>query len=371
MSYDYLIVGAGLAGCIMAERIASQLDKKVFIIDRRNHIAGNCFDYQNEIGILIHKYGPHAFHTSNIEVWNYLSQFTLWTHYEHKVLAQIGDKRVPVPINFNSIEILFNHTKAQKIREKLLNICNFGDKIPILELLEVKDELLNEFARHIYKNVFLGYTVKQWDLSPQELDASVTGRIPVSVSFDDRYFQDKWQAIPQKGYTELIKNIINHKNIEISLDTDFNSVRNDIKYEKLIYTGSIDEYFDYEFGSLPYRSLKFDFKTLDMEYFQEVAQVNYPNEHDYTRITEFKHFTRLKSKTTTIAYEYPEQFISGKNEPYYPIPRTENGDLYSKYLQLAEHLKNVIFLGRLGEYKYYNMEEIAYKALKTFEKFMK
>jgi UDP-galactopyranose mutase len=368
MIYDYLIVGAGLSGCVIAERIAAELDKKVLIIDRRPHIAGNCFDYQNESGIFIHKFGPHAFHTSKIEVWEYLSRFINWINYEHKVLAQVEDKRVPVPVNFNSIEILFYKTKAKKIQEKLLSIREFGDKIPILELLSVKDELLNEFARYIFDNVFLGYTVKQWGLSPQELDPSVTGRIPVSISRDDRYFQDRWQAIPEIGYTGMIKNIINHKNIELVLNTDFASVKNVIIYKNLIYTGSIDEYFNYEFGELPYRSLDFKLKTLEQEYFQEVAQVNYPNDHDYTRITEFKHFNKFKSPKTTIAYEYPRQFVPGGDEPYYPIPVAKNVDLYLKYSKLAEQTaKDVIFLGRLGEYRYYNMDDIVSKALKTFE----
>lgn len=368
MIYDYLIVGAGFAGSVIAERIASQLDKKILVIDRREHIGGNCFDFFDDYGICIHKYGPHAFHTNSKKVWDYLSKFTFWIPYEHKVLAVIEGKKVPIPFNFNSIEMLFPKNYAEKIIS-LLKI-RFGEniKVPILKLKQVNNKDLKFLADFIYDNVFLGYTQKQWGLKPEELDYSVTSRVPIFIGRDNRYFYDKYQAIPKDGYTKLFENILNHKNIEILLNTDFNQVKKDLKFKKLVFTGPIDNFFDYLFGELPYRSLSFDFKNLQQEYFQEVAQVNYPNNYEWTRITEFKHFLNQQEMSTTIAYEYPQKFIKNINEPYYPIPRKENEEQYKKYLSETKKIENsVIFIGRLAEYKYFNMDEIVGNALLKFE----
>lgn len=368
MIYDYLIVGAGFAGSVIAERIASQLDKKILVIDRREHIGGNCFDFFDDYGICIHKYGPHAFHTNSKKVWDYLSKFTFWTPYEHKVLAVIDGEKVPIPFNFNSIEMLFPKNYAEKIIS-LLKI-RFGEniKVPILKLKQENNKDLKFLADFIYDNVFLGYTQKQWGLKPEELDYSVTSRVPIFIGRDNRYFYDKYQAIPKDGYTKLFENILNHKNIEILLNTDFNQVKKDLKFKKLVFTGPIDNFFDYLFGELPYRSLSFDFKNLQQEYFQEVAQVNYPNNYEWTRITEFKHFLNKQEMSTTIAYEYPQKFIKNINEPYYPIPRKENEEQYKKYLSETKKIENsVIFIGRLAEYKYFNMDEIVGNALLKFE----
>lgn len=368
MIYDYLIVGAGFAGSVIAERIASQLNKKILVIEKREHIGGNCFDFFDEYGICIHKYGPHAFHTNSQKIWDYLSKFTLWTPYEHKVLAEIEKKKVPIPFNFNSIEMLFPKTYAEKIISLLKNRFGENIKIPILKLKNEDNKDLKFLAEFIYENVFLGYTQKQWGFKPEELDYSVTSRVPIFIGRDNRYFYDKYQAIPKNGYTKLFEKILKHKNIEILLNTEFKHVKNDLKYKKLIFTGPIDNFFDYIFGELPYRSLSFNFQNLNQEYFQEVAQVNYPNNYKWTRITEFKHFLSQKQMTTTIAYEFPQVYSKNINEPYYPIPRKENEELYKKYLDEAKKIENsVIFLGRLAEYKYYNMDEIVGNALLKFE----
>jgi UDP-galactopyranose mutase len=369
MKYDYLIVGAGLAGSIIAERIATQLNKKVLIVEKRGHIAGNCYDYIDPKGILVHKYGPHAFHTTMKHVWDYLSQFTQWHPYEHKVLAQIEGKKVPVPFNLNSIEQYFETEKAEEYKKVLLETFGEEKKIPILKLKETENPVLKELADFIYQNVFYGYTLKQWGMTPEELDFSVSSRVPVFISRDDRYFQDTYQGLPARGYTRMFKKMLEHENISVMLNTDYKKIKNDIEYDKLIFTGPIDYFFDYEFGHLPYRSLRFDFKTLRQEYFQELTQVNYPNNHQYTRITEFKHFYGQQNVYTTIAYEFPEDYVHDSNEPYYPIPRKENDELYSKYLEESEKISDkVIFVGRLAEYKYYNMDQIAGVALMVFEK---
>lgn len=368
MRYDYLIVGAGFSGCVLAERIATQLNKKCLIVEKRNHIGGNSYDYFNDDGVLIHKYGPHIFHTQMKKVWDYLSEFTEWIPYEHKVKAVIDGKEVVVPFNLNSIHEVFPKEKADRL-EKLLNeTYGSGVKIPILKLRETSNQELKELAEFIYEKVFLGYNIKQWGMKPEDLDPSVSGRVPVFLSRDDRYFQDTYQAIPKYGYTRMFEKIINHKNISIMLQTDYKNIIDDVNYENMIYTGHIDYYYDFKLGRLPYRTLNFDFQTLDMKYFQSGAQINYPNDHDYTRITEFKHLTKQNHNKTTIAYEYPEEYIFGKNDPYYPILNKENLVLFEKYKELANKEKNVYFVGRLADYKYYNMDQTVGVALQLFEK---
>lgn len=379
---DYIIIGAGLAGCVIAERIANILDKKVLIIEKRNHIGGNCFDFYNKDGILIHKYGPHIFHTDMKDVWDYLSNFTEWDDYEHEVLGFIDGKKVPIPFNLNSLYSLLPKSQAENLEKKLVTRFGLNVKIPILELKSVDDKELKDLADLIYKKIYLNYTSKQWGLSPEKLDPQVTGRVPVHISKDNRYFQDYYQSMPKDGFTKLIENMINNPNIEVILDTDFKEIieidhqkrdlyTNGEKFNgKLIYTGKIDELFNYKFGELPYRSLKFKFETLNQRYFQEVGTINYPNDHDFTRITEFKHITGQRDIKTTIVKEYPQKYekdIKGKDIPYYPIPMKENDDLYKKYRRKAQDFENIIFLGRLGEYKYYSMNDTIIKALKVFK----
>lgn len=369
MKFDYLIVGAGYAGAILAERIASQLDKKVIIVEKRNHIAGNAFDYYDENGVLVHKYGPHIFHTSSKKVYDYLSDFTKWNTYVHHVKAVVEGKPVPIPFNLNSVYELFPKNFAEKLESKLIEKYGFGLKIPILKLKEVDDSDLKFLAEYIYKNVFYGYTLKQWALKPEELDFNVTSRVPVYISRDNRYFQDTYQQIPAYGYTAMFERILNHKNIRILLNTDYREAIEYIKFDKMIYTGPLDYYFDYIYGQLPYRSLRFEFENFNQSQFQEVGQMNYPNNYDYTRITEFKYLTMQKSINTTVAFEYPQEYIPGINEPYYPIPRDINNELFSKYKAEAEKLDgSVFFVGRLADYKYYNMDQIAGVALQLFEK---
>lgn len=367
MKYDYLIVGAGFSGCVLAERIATQLGKKCLIVEKRNHIGGNCYDYYDDSGILIHKYGPHIFHTQMKKVWDYLSQFTDWIDYEHKVKAVIDGKEVPVPFNFNSIEQAFDSNYAQKLITLLKEKYGEGVKIPILTLRKTDNLELKELAEYIYKYIFLGYNIKQWNMKPEELDPSVSGRVPVFLSRDDRYFQDKYQAIPNNGYTKLFQKMVDNKNIHIQLQTDYKDILDSVNFNKMIYTGHIDYFYDFKLGRLPYRTLDFDFQTIDKKFYQSNAQINYPNDHDYTRITEFKHLTKQEHNKTTIAFEYPKDYIFGENDPYYPIPKEDNLALFSKYKELAEQEKNVYFVGRLADYKYYNMDQTVGVALQLFE----
>ncbi len=369
MKYDFLIVGAGFAGSVLAERLATVSKKRVLVIDRRYHIGGNCYDEPDSNGILVHKYGPHIFHTNDEDTWNYLSRFTDWHHYEHKVLAVIKGKKVPVPFNLNSIEQSFPEEKADKLKRLLIDNYGYDAKIPILNLLKCEEADLKELAEYIYRYVFLGYTVKQWGVKPEDLNMSVTARIPVFVSRDNRYFQDKYQGIPVAGYTDLFRNLLDNPNIEVRLNTEFSRTSN-FDYDKLIFTGPIDSFFDYKFGKLAYRSLYFETEQHDMEFYQETAQINYPNDYEFTRITEFKHFLDYSSiQRTVIAKEYSQEYRQGENEPYYPIPNDDNHRIYKKYRDEAGKLEGkVYFLGRLAEYKYYNMDQVVARALKFFER---
>ncbi len=372
MKFDFLIVGAGYSGAVIAERLASQFDKKTLVVDKRNHIAGNAYDYYDDHGILVHKYGPHLFHTKMKKVWDYLSQFTDWHYYTHHVKAVIEGKAVPLPFNFNTIYELFSPTQAKRFEELLVDRYGIGTKIPILKLRESDNKELEYLAEYVYKHIFLNYNLKQWGLKPEELDHSVSGRVPVYLSRDNRYFQDNWQAVPKHGYTKMFERILNHKNIKLMLNTDYKEIIDSVKFDKIVFTGPIDEYFDYSEGELPYRSLKFKMEnhsySRNDKTYQEVAQMNYPNNHDYTRITEFKHITGQQAPSSTIAYEYSQPYIIGENEPYYPIPKQDNNDRYLKYVELSKKEKHVYFTGRLAQYRYYNMDETVGVALKVFEK---
>ncbi len=369
MKVDWLIVGAGYSACVLAERIATQLSQRVLIVERRDHIGGNAYDYYNEHGILVHKYGPHIFHTKSKKIWDYLSQFTEWRHYYHHVLGVVDGKKVPIPFNLNSVYALFPSRYAEKLEELLLEQYGFGVKVPILKLRESASGDLRFLADYIYENVFYRYTTKQWELKPEELDRAVTGRVPVYISRDNRYFQDPYQAMPKYGYTEMFRRMLAHPNIKVLLNADYREVINDIKFNRMVYTGPIDTFFDYMYGELPYRSLRFQFETLDQECYQEVGTVNYPNEYDITLITEQKYLSGQTSPKTTLVMEYPQAYVPGKNDPYYPIPREENRERYELYLKEVEKLNGtVIFAGRLAEYKYYDMDQAALRALSLFEK---
>lgn len=354
-----LIVGCGISGATIAERLANVLGESVMIIDRRTHLAGNCYDYKDDNGITIHKYGPHIFHTSDDEVWEYLSHFANWKPYTHEVLAFVDGEVIPVPFNFNSLEQKFPK-KAKEWEDKLVQKYGQDKKIPIIEL--EKDEEFKELSEYIYEKIFLNYTKKQWGLKPEELDKSIFSRVPVMIGYDNRYFQDKYQAMPE-SYTKIIEKMLLNPLIEVQLGIEYSQIKDEIECERLFFTGAIDEFFDYEFGALPYRSLDLRFETVYCEYFQSKSVVNYPNDNDFTRITEFKHFLDEKSDKTVILKEFPEQFEVGKNERFYAILNEQNSNLYKKYLQQN---RNTLFLGRLGDYKYYDMDKAVKRALDVF-----
>ncbi|MCF6136879.1 UDP-galactopyranose mutase [Pseudalkalibacillus berkeleyi] len=369
MKFDWLIIGAGFSGCVLAEQIANRMNQKVLIIEKRDHIGGNAYDCYDPHGILVHQYGPHLFHTNSKKVWHYLTQFTDWTCYQHHVLAVIDGKTVPVPFNLNALRSLFPIKYADRLEEKLTKQYGFGKKVPILELMDVADEEMKELAEYIYKNVFYGYTVKQWGMKPDELDRSVMARVPIHISRDNRYFQDQYQGVPMLGYKSMFNNMISHPNIKVLLKTDYDEVKEYFHSTNMIYTGPIDAFFDYKFGKLPYRSLNFTARHLhNCTSYQPVAQVNYPNNYEFTRITEYKKITGQNVPGTTIMHEEACSYTPGVNVPYYPIPRKENNDLYTKYKMEAKKLKeNVLFVGRLAEYKYYNMDQVVARALHVFE----
>lgn len=356
--FDYLIVGAGFAGSVLAERLARIAGKKVLIIDKRNHIAGNAYDHYNDDGILVHKYGPHIFHTNSRDVFEYLSHFTQWRPYEHRVLASVDGQLVPIPINLDTINSLYglclNSMQVQEFFESVAEKCD--------RVLTSEDVIVSRVGRELYEKFFRNYTRKQWNLDPSELDASVTARVPVRTNRDDRYFTDTYQAMPLHGYTRMFENMLDHANIKIMLGTDYREIMTAIPYREMIYTGPIDEFFQYRFGKLPYRSLEFKHQTMDRPLHQPAPVVNYPNEHAYTRITEFKYLTGQEHSKTSIVYEFPR----ADGDPYYPVPRQENAELYKKYRQLADATSNVHFVGRLATYKYYNMDQVVAQALTLF-----
>lgn len=360
MKYDYLIVGAGFAGSVMAERLASQLNKKVLVVEKRNHIAGNAFDEFDGHGILVHRYGPHIFHTNSKEVFDYLSQFTEWIPYEHKVLAKMGNKLYPIPINRITLNKLYNLNL--KTEEEVKNYFE-SVKEKRFPILNSEDIIVNQVGKDLFDKFFKHYTKKQWNLEPKELSPSVCGRIPVRTNDDCRYFTDKYQFMPKEGYTKMFEKILNHKNIELILNTDYKSILESVKFDKMIYTGPIDYFFDYKFGRLPYRSIRFEFKNFKKELIQETAVYNYTgDELEYTRVSEYKHLTAQKSQSTTISYEFSEKY----GEPFYPVPTEENRKKYKDYKSESEKLKNVIFCGRLAEYQYYNMDQVVANSMRLF-----
>lgn len=360
-----LVVGAGLSGSVIANLLAARLNEDVLVIDIKNHVAGNCYDYRDNNGIMIHKYGSHIFHTNSERVWNFVREFADFNQYMHRVFAVIDGIETTIPFNFNTLYAVFPPLLAQRLEQKLLEQFEYNQKIPILELQKHNDKDLKFLADYIYEKVFLHYTTKQWGLKPEEVDSAVTARVPVYLSRDDRYFQDKYQGIPLGGYTKLVENILDHPNIKIRLNTDYKDIEE--HFDRVFYTGAIDEYFDYKFGALPYRSAQFTFEEYDREYYQKNSVVNYPCNYNFTRIHEYKYYLNDKSEKTVIAKEYPEAFEAGKNERFYPVPSDENTKLYNRYLEEAKNLENIYFLGRLGDYRYYNMDKSILRALELFD----
>jgi UDP-galactopyranose mutase len=358
--FDYLIVGAGFAGSVLAERLASIGDQKVLVVEQRDHIGGNAYDYFNKDGILIHKYGPHIFHTNSKKVFDYLGKFTGWRPYEHRVLGSVDGQLVPIPINLTTINKLYGlNLNCSEVESFFESKAEKIDRVKTSE-----DVVVSKVGRELYEKFFKHYTKKQWDLDPSELDASVTARVPTRTNKDDRYFTDTYQAMPIYGYTRMFQKMLSHPNIKIMLNTDYKEIIDVIPYKNLIYTGPIDSFFNYCYGRLPYRSLEFKFETHDTETYQSTGTINFPNEHAYTRITEFKYLTGQKHAKTSIVYEFPQ----AEGDPYYPIPRPENAEIYKKYQQLANAMTNTYFTGRLATYKYYNMDQVVAQSLALFEK---
>ncbi|MBC9176626.1 UDP-galactopyranose mutase [Pseudoroseomonas ludipueritiae] len=359
--FDWLIVGAGFAGSVLAERLATQRGDKVLVIDKRNHIAGNAYDRHDAAGVLMHQYGPHIFHTNSEAVFEYLSTFTEWRPYEHRVLAQVDGQLLPVPINRTTINKLYGlHLSSDEQVEAFLAT----QAEPVQEIRTSEDVVVSRVGRELYEKFFRGYTRKQWGVDPSELDKSVTARVPTRTSEDDRYFTDRFQYMPAQGYTRMFERMLNHANIKIMLNTRFEEVRNFIPFRRLIFTGPVDEFFGFRHGHLPYRSLRFKHVTLDKPWHQPVGVVNYPQTEDYTRVTEYKHLTGQEHQKTTLTYEYS----ASDGEPYYPVPRPENAILYQKYEALADAEENVWFVGRLATYRYYNMDQVVGQALATFRR---
>jgi UDP-galactopyranose mutase len=358
--FDALIVGAGFAGSVLAERLASQDGKRVLVVDKRPHIAGNAFDHFDDHGILVHKYGPHIFHCNSKEIYDYLSQFTAWRPYQHRVLASVDGQLVPIPINLDTINRLYGlNLNASQVEEYLASVAE-----PLDRIVTAEDAVVSKVGRDLYKKFFRGYTRKQWGLDPTELDAQVTARIPTRTNRDDRYFTDTYQVMPLHGYTRMFERMIAHPNIKVMLNTDYREIVDFIPFREMIYTGPVDAFFDFRFGKLPYRSLEFRFETHNVPQLQPVGTVNYPNEYEHTRITEMKHLTGQQHPQTTLVYEYPR----AEGDPYYPVPRPENAERYAQYEALAEATPNVHFVGRLATYKYYNMDQVVAQALTLYKR---
>ena len=361
MKTEILVVGAGFSGAVVAQRLAER-GFEILVIDKRPHIGGNAYDRLDPYGVQIHPYGPHIFHTNSEEIFTYLSRFTRWRPYEHRVLAAVDDLLVPMPINRTTINLLYKlDLKTEEQAAEFL--AAQAEPVPVVRTSE--DVVISAVGRELYEKFFQGYTRKQWGLDPSELDKAVTSRVPTRTNVDDRYFTDKFQAMPLDGYTRMFERMLDHPNIDVLLGVDYCEARDAYPHDHLVFTGPIDEYFGYRFGKLPYRSLQFDHARLDVDQFQPVAVVNYPSpDVPYTRITEYKHLTGQQSPWTSITYEYPK----AEGDPYYPIPRAENQALFKRYEALAMVQSDVSFVGRLATYRYYNMDQVVGQALATYRK---
>lgn len=360
---DIVIIGAGISGAVLAERY-SQLGKKVLVLEKRNHIAGNCYDYIDENGILVSKYGAHLFHTNEEDVWEYVNQFAEWYPWEHKVLADVDGQLVPIPVNITTVNKLFNLSISSE--EEMAEWLD-KNRLAIENPKDGREAALNKVGEVLYEKMFRHYTKKQWDKYPEELDASVLNRIPVRTNYDDRYFSDTYQALPKGGYTKFFENIFNHPNIEVVLNMDFFDIKDQVEgYEKLFYTGPIDRFFDFKHSledKLEYRSINFVSETVDKEFYQENSVVNYPGEDTaFTRIIEYKHFGNQESAKTTVVKEY----TTDEGEPYYPVPNPKNQAIYDSYKREADKLTDIYFVGRLANYKYFNMDQAFKNALELF-----
>ena len=358
--FDWLVVGAGFAGSVLAERLASQRGERVLVVDRRNHVAGNAHDRYNDAGLLIHQYGPHIFHTNSRPILDYLSKFTRWRPYEHRVLGQVDGKLVPIPINLDTVNTLYGlDLTSDELATWFAARAEKVDKIATSE-----DVVVSVVGRELYEKFFQGYTRKQWGLDPSQLDKSITARVPIRTNRDDRYFTDTYQCMPAQGYTAMFEAMLDHPNISVMLGTDYRTIASMIPHRRVIYTGPIDEFFDYRFGRLPYRSLRFEHETLDIEWAQPTGTINFPQTEDFTRISEYKHMTGQQHARTAITREYP----SAIGDPYYPILRPDSAALFKRYEALAASARDVWFVGRLATFRYYNMDQVTGQALATFRR---
>jgi len=362
VEHEIVVVGAGITGCTLAERFAAAMGKRVLVLEKRPHIGGNCYDFVDEAGIMVPRYGPHFFHTDNAAVWDYLSGFTAWRPYEHQVLSWVDSKYVPVPVNIDTVNILFGlNIRDESEMEAWLK----ENTVSIEHPANSEESALARVGPLLYEKLFKNYTIKQWSLHPRELDAAVMDRIPVRMNRDDRYFSDRFQAMPAAGYTAMFERMLEHPKITVVTGSDYFEAKGGLgDYERLVFTGPIDRFFDYRYGRLQYRSLYFKYRTLDIKFFQPRAQINYPNDEEYTRITEPKHATGQKSDRTTIIEEYS----TWDGEPYYPVLSGQNNDLYRRYREAAAGLDGVVFAGRLAEYRYFNMDQAFANALQLFER---
>ncbi|HEY7589761.1 MAG TPA: UDP-galactopyranose mutase [Candidatus Limnocylindrales bacterium] len=362
MTYDRVIVGAGFAGSVLAERLASEAGERVLVIDRRSHIGGNAYDELDDAGVLVHRYGPHIFHTNSDAIWEYLSRFTAWRPYEHRVLACVDDRLVPIPINRTTVNRLYGLSLRSEDEVAAFYESRAEPRTPARTS---EDVVVSKVGRELYEKFFRGYTRKQWSLDPSQLDASVTSRVPTRTNDDDRYFTDRHQAMPLHGYTAMFERMLDHPLIDVRLDQPFEELPPTLRYRSLVYTGPVDTFFGRRFGPLPYRSLEFRFETHPVERFQATATINYPDEGvPYTRITEFKQLTGQRHDSTTVVYEYPR----ADGDPYYPIPRRETAETYERYKALADATDDTVFVGRLATYRYYNMDQVVGQALATFNR---
>ncbi|MBN1508293.1 MAG: UDP-galactopyranose mutase [Sedimentisphaerales bacterium] len=360
MTHDYLIVGAGFAGCVLAERLANGLAKRVLLIDRRDHIGGNAYDEHDGHGLLVQRYGPHIFHTNKKAVWDYLSRFTQWNGYVHHVLANLGTRQVHLPISIETMERLYNRTfTPDEMREYFER-----RRVRLARIENARDVVVSQVGEELYELLFRNYTRKQWGLDPEQLDAQVTGRLPVRFDRDIRYFSDRWQGLPRDGYTRMFERMLQSPNIEVRLETEYSDLAGSVDREGLIFTGAIDEFFHFKYGRLPYRSLAFRFETLPIERFQNAAVVNYPGQQEYTRITEFKHLYLQEHPQTTVCYECGSE----EGPACYPVPTPANHAIYDRYRVEADRLDDTFFVGRLAEYAYLNMDQVVERALDLFRK---
>lgn len=378
LMYDVIIVGAGTAGCVAARKLAEQ-NKKVLIIEKKNHIAGNCYDEKDEHGVLIHVYGPHIFHTSKENVYEFLSRFTDWYEFRHEVVANVHGQYMPVPFNLHTLKAAYGEEKAKELEEKLVRIYGMGTKVPILDLMNHEDADLQMIGKFVYDNIYVYYTMKQWGKKPEEIDPAVTARVPVNISYDNCYFGDKYQGVPLHGFTPMYEKMVEHENISIELGLEAKDVlgiesgkvlyQGEVFNGDVIFTGPIDEFFDCKYGRLPYRTLDFVFEHYEQDDFQGHSVVNYTVDQDYTRITEYKYLTGQKCKGTTISKEYPSAYTGEEGQiPYYSIANEENHALYAKYKAEVEDVPNFHLLGRLAEYQYYNIDVMVEKAMELAEK---